>query len=104
MERLNFYEIKRLIKLLYDMDTALSDILQNEQRLKEKISSQCKEILVEEALRSLSEVSVDELKRSKAGIRTAVLKEAGYTDLYKLSQAADSELALVPGILPSRHF
>ena len=84
--------------MLYEMDAALSGILMSESGLQENIQGLCKEILLEDALRSLAGISVDELKRSKAGIRTTVLKEAGYTDLYKLSQAADSELALIPGI------
>ena len=58
----------------------------------------CVCILRKDAERPLTEVSVEELKKSKVGIRVSALSDAGYDDLYKLSCAKDWKLHAVQGI------
>ena len=48
--------------------------------------------------RVLHGIPVDELNAGKAGIRTNVLKEAGYGDVYSVHAASQQNLALINGI------
>ncbi len=97
-QNLNFTEINRLIKALTDIDEYLDLIYSDRGTQEERIRDLCVRILRKDAERSLAEVSVEELKKSKAGIRVSALIEAGYNDLYKLSYAKDWELLAVQGI------
>ena len=97
-QNLNFTEINRLIKALTDIDEYLDLIYSERHVQEERIRDLCVCILRKDVERPLMEVSVEELKKSKAGIRVSALSDAGYDDLYKLSCAKDWKLHAVQGI------
>ncbi|MCR5234702.1 MAG: DEAD/DEAH box helicase [Lachnospiraceae bacterium] len=97
-EKLSFTKINRLIEVLTDIYEYLDMIYSDRNVQEEGIRNLCGRILREDAEKSLVEVSVQELKKSKAGIRVSALTDAGYDDLYKLSCAKDWELLAVQGI------
>ena len=97
-QNLDFSEINRLIQALMDIDERLFAMYSDRQSQEDRIRNLCGRIVRNEAEDSLKDVSVEELKRSKAGIRVSALVEAGYTDLYKLSCAKDWELSAIQGI------
>ena len=62
------------------------------------IESAIGEAITPEWARVLRGIPVDELNAGKAGIRTNVLKEAGYGDVYSVYAASQQNLAAVNGI------
>ena len=62
------------------------------------IESAINEAIKPEWARVLHGIPVDELNANKEGIRTNVLKEAGYTDIYSIYAASQQNLASVNGI------
>ncbi|MCR4657791.1 MAG: DEAD/DEAH box helicase [Lachnospiraceae bacterium] len=98
MEKLNFKDAKRLLLTLSDLDLAFQEMFLSRESQEIKIKSIYNDLALDSARESLSEIPVEELKRSKAGIRVSALEEAGYTDLLKLSKASDWELLSIEGI------
>ena len=98
MKKLDFAEVRKLMNALTGMDDTLTDMISARQRQEERIRKTCSLILINDAEEALKDVSVDELKKSRAGIRVQVLKDSGYTDMLKLSCATDSDLADIQGI------
>ncbi len=80
-ENLSFTKINRLIEVLTDIYEYLDMIYSDRNVQEEGIRNLCGRILREDAEKSLAEVSVQELKKSKAGIRVSALTDAGYDDL-----------------------
>ena len=81
MNRPNFKDLKNLIKAIDDTNEAYKNIY-NERLLQEdSIKKLCNKIAGEQAQKELFEVSVDELKNAKAGIRVQALIDAGYRNL-----------------------
>ncbi|MCR5421384.1 MAG: DEAD/DEAH box helicase [Lachnospiraceae bacterium] len=95
---IDFKEVKRLISVIMKLGADYEAVYENKPLQEERIKEVCKDVMLSEAEKTLSKVPVEELKKSKAGIRVSLLAEAGYTDLYKLSQAKDWEIANIPGI------
>ncbi len=95
---LNFAKINSLIKALTDLDEYLNTIYSDRHCQEEEIRKLCARILRKDAEKSLAEVSVEELKKSKAGIRVSALIDAGFDNLYALSCAEDRELMAIQGI------
>ncbi|MCR5734860.1 MAG: DEAD/DEAH box helicase [Lachnospiraceae bacterium] len=98
MEKINFTDVKKLMNILYGMDSALEQICLDRKKQEDRIRLSCRQLLMLDAQKSLKDISVDELKKSKAGIRVSALAEAGYTDMGRLSTAEDWELREIPGI------
>ena len=63
-----------------------------------RIEAAIEEAVKPEWMRTLRGIPVDELNMNKAGIRTNVLKEAGYGDIYSVYAASTQNLASVYGI------
>ena len=80
------------------MDDLLQQMPQQVKQLEEAAQKACRQLLMKQASRQLQEIPVQELKNAKAGIRTAVLEEAGYLTLYDLYRADDAALSLLQGI------
>ena len=98
MNRPNFKDLKNLIKAIDDTNEAYKNIY-NERLLQEdSIKKLCNKIAGEQAQKELFEVSVDELKNAKAGIRVQALIDAGYRNLGQIAQATDFEIQTVNGI------
>ncbi len=98
MEKLNFKDAKRLLLTLSDLDLAFQEMFLSREGQELQIKSIYNDLAFDSARESLADIPVEELKKSKAGIRVSSLEEAGYTDLLKLSKANDWELLSVEGI------
>ncbi len=68
------------------------------EKTRSDIESAIGEAIKPEWARVLRGIPVDELNAGKAGIRTNVLKEAGYGDIYSVFAASQQNLAAVNGI------
>ena len=98
MSGLNFKEINRLATAAQWMDQALAGMTGESSRQEERIRAACDTVIRKEMLGSLSGIPVGELKKSKAGIRTGALEDAGYGNLAELAEAEDRRLMEIPGI------
>ena len=97
-EKLNFKEANRMIRTLRDTESECSTIFSDKPIQEELIRKTGGEILREEGRKALAGISVEELRQSRAGIRTGALLAAGYSDLYALAKAGDWELKAIEGI------
>ena len=98
MERPDFREIDRLLKNLHNVSSDFSQMLQEEELWQDSVKQAAYTAAEKELERMLSQISVEELKRSRAGIRITALQEAGYTDLGAVSAAEDWRLETIDGI------
>ncbi len=98
MEHLNFKEVNKLVNALAALDMGLTGMFEAKAVEERRIQELCRELLMEDARESLSSISVEELKNSRAGIRVSALMDAGYKDLRQLDLAPDWQLAAVDGI------
>ena len=98
MNKPNFKALKKLIKAIDDTNEVFKSIY-NERILQENnIKDLCNKIAGMEAKKALFDVSVDELKNAKAGIRVQALVDAGYANLGQIAKATDYEIQAVDGI------
>ena len=74
------------------------DGIQKVDSTRTEIESAIASAIQPEWARVLHGIPVDELNAGKAGIRTNVLKEAGYGDVYSVHAASQQNLALINGI------
>lgn len=98
MSAIEISDIKRLRKDIIENSARLANMYECKSRQTDKIRKLSVNVLSKLAVKSLDSVSVEELKKSKAGIRVSALIEAGYKDLYSLSQAGDWEIRQISGI------
>lgn len=98
MEKPNWKELSRILELLKGLDGVFTEIFDDEARQVQEIRDAYLAALRANALRSLRQVSVSELKKSKAGIRTAALSEKGLTSLADLANASDADLIALDGV------
>ncbi len=83
---------------LAKLDQSFQGMFLSRSPQEERIRELSRALAMEKAKASLSEIPVEELRKSKAGIRVNALTEAGYTDLQKLSSASNWELSSIEGI------
>ena len=88
----------QLIEDMLGFDEAFADIFSGSALLAETASGSCRELLLRKADEALNDIPVDELKHTRSGIRTQMLKDAGYLTLYDLHRAGDEVLLAIPGI------
>ena len=98
MQKPNFRELKQLIKAISDADIAFKAMYAEKDVQKEQIKGLCGQIAADEARDKLDAFSVEELKKSKAGIRVSALISAGYNTLGDIARATDYEMRSVEGI------
>lgn len=98
MEKLDFKKVNQLIKALETLDASFGYLMTDRVRQEEAIREASKQVLRCYARESLSQISVEELKTARAGIRVSALQEAGYATLADLDKAADWELQSVEGV------
>ena len=94
----DFNEINNLIGNLEKLDQSFKKITSEYDVHKEKLRTELTAALKEESAHFLAEIPVEELKNSKAGIRTGLLESAGYHTLYDLYQAPGWKLQNIEGI------
>ena len=98
MGKLDFKKVNQLVKALETLDASFGYLMTDQSRQEKAIQEAGRKVLAKSAKESLSRISIEELKNSKAGIRVSALQEAGYATLADLDQAADWELQSVEGI------
>ena len=98
MTRPDFRQLKSDIARLEELDRVLGTIMSDDDRQTAAVREACSAVLLKSAQHSLENVPVEELSHSKAGIRVAILKEAGYNDLKQLDEAADWEISGIDGV------
>ena len=98
MDRPDFKAIGRMISEIRKTETAYELIFSGTDKLEDDVKNACLVMLKASAADSLKEIPVSELKSSKAGIRTALLEDAGYHTLYDLYKAEDHMLRGISGI------
>ncbi|MBR3166698.1 MAG: DEAD/DEAH box helicase family protein [Lachnospiraceae bacterium] len=98
MDRPDFKEIGRMISEIRKAETAYELIFSGTEKLEEEVKNACLVMLKASAAESLKEIPVSELKSSKAGIRTALLEDAGYHTLFDVYNADDHAIRGISGI------
>ncbi len=98
MQKPNFTDLKKLIKAIEDTDAAFDSMQADAEKQRASIKNACNLIAAEHAKEALNEISVDELKNAKAGIRVSALTEAGYSNLGEIAKCTDIELQSIEGI------
>ena len=73
----DFEEINTLIESLQKLDRSFQRIISEYDQREESVRRECREALKKQSAQFLQEIPVEELKNSKAGIRTGVLEKAG---------------------------
>ena len=91
-------EIKALSsRIRFAQETGANGIRKVESA-RSDIESAIAEAIRPEWMRVLRTIPVDELNANKDGIRTNLLKEAGYSDIYSVHAASEQSLASINGI------
>ncbi len=98
MNKPNFRDLKKLIKAVDNLNVSFKNIYDDRARQENNIKQLCNRIAGAQAKQELFNVSVDELKNAKAGIRVQALMEAGYNNLGQIAGATDFEIQAVNGI------
>ncbi|MBQ7616131.1 MAG: hypothetical protein IJU77_13885 [Butyrivibrio sp.] len=78
MGKPNFKDVKKLIKAINDTDNAFMSIYNDRQLQEKNIKTLCNKLAGIEARKALYDISVEELKKAKAGIRFQALLDANY--------------------------
>ena len=94
----DFNEIDSLIGNLGKLEKSFSKITSEYDLHEKALREECAEALKRQSAHFLDEIPVEELKNSKAGIRTGLLEDAGYHTLYDLYKASDWKLQNIEGI------
>ena len=98
MQRPKFKDLNKLIGAIADVDNALDGMFEDRQVQIDSIMKICRQIAAESAQNGLADISVNELKNARAGIRVAAIEEAGITNLFQLSRLTDFEMMAIEGI------
>ena len=98
MEKPNWKEQNRLLELILELDRVFYSVISDEARQVEEVRAAYASAIRANAVHSLAQVPVDGLKKSRAGIRTAVLMDAGFTNLEELANASDAQICLADGV------
>ena len=86
------------LQILQDLCREYEEMTASGPALREGVRSASGQVLLDRAVSSMKDISIEELKKSKAGIRVAVLRDAGYEDLADLIMASDEALRALDGI------
>lgn len=98
MNRPDFKMIGRMISDLQRLEADFRRIFEEGPAQEEQLVSSCRELMRLQAVGSLADIPVEELKNARAGIRTAALEKAGFHTLLDLYRAKDYSLEAVEGI------
>ena len=98
MSGLNFKEIRSLTAAAVYIDDALTGMAEEFMLQEDRIRSTCEAVIRKEVMKSLAGIPVEELKKSRAGIRTGALEDAGFKNLAQIAEADNAALTQVPGI------
>ena len=96
--RPDFKKISKQMAALAGLDELLQGMFAQTEQLGKSAAGLCTRRLRKQAAVQLKGIPVDELKNSRAGIRTLVLEQAGYQTLFDLWQADDVQLSALNGV------
>ena len=91
-------EAKRLLQIHHDTLETLQAGESSENEYREKVKTAAEAIVAQGVLNVLQEAPVEELGRSKRGLRVKALREHGYTTVADVAAASVHSLASVYGI------
>ena len=98
MNKPNFKDVKKLIKVINDTNDAFKGFYSDRVIQENNVKHYCNVIAGDEAKKELKSYSVEELKNAKAGIRVQALMDAGYNTLFDIASATDYDLQAVEGV------
>ena len=98
LRKIDFNYVKRKYKELLELNDRAQAVIQDGYMLAGLVRTSAEGMLFSNAQKSLAKVPVEELSKSKAGIRVGALKEAGFDTFLDLSLASDWELMSVDGV------
>ena len=98
LNKLDFRKLNSMNKELSDVQSGLAEIFDEMDILEGTIKTACQDVLFDKTLDSLEKVSVDELSKSRLGIRVSALKDAGFANLKQLAMATDREISEAEGV------
>lgn len=98
MKKPDFKQIRKMEEILLTYDKAMTSMMEDGDRQTARVRKLSLEAAGQKARAALSGVSVEELRKSRAGIRVQVLEEAGFHTLRDLDQTADPVLSAIDGI------
>lgn len=97
-KRPDFRQIDRLLIELKKTEEDFRSMFAGAQAREEAVLEKCRKTRREQAVSMLGQIPVEELRRSRAGIRTALLEEAGFHTLLDLYKENDWNLQSIDGI------
>ena len=98
LHKIDFKYVKRKYEELLELNDKAQAIVQDEFILAGAVKTAAEGMLFSNAQNTLSSIPIDELSKSKAGIRVSSLKDAGFQTFLDLAVAPDSELTRIDGI------
>ncbi len=98
MDKPNFRDLKKLIKVINKTNSAFKSIYSDRQLQEKNIKTLCGRLAAGAARKALYDISVEELRKAKAGIRVQSLIDAGYDNLGQVASMTDYELQPIEGI------
>ncbi len=96
--KIDFKYLKRKYEELLELNDKAQAVVQDEFILGNLVRTAAEGMLFSNARNSLASVPIDELSKSKAGIRVSALKDAGFQTFLDLATASDFELYSIDGI------
>ncbi|MBQ6622129.1 MAG: DEAD/DEAH box helicase, partial [Mogibacterium sp.] len=97
MARPDFREMNILLKSLQLLDTAFTGLMDEEAQRK-TVRSACSGMVLDQSREAMKQVPIEELSKSRAGIRVSLLKEAGFQTLHDIAVCEDRRLHQIDGI------
>ena len=96
--KIDFNYVKQKYKELLELNDRAQTVVRDESILAGLVKTAAEGMLFSNSQKSLASVSVDELSKSKSGVRVSTLKDAGYTTFLDLAMASDYDLTRIDGI------
>lgn len=91
-------DAKQITKKHQALLNQLNNSILLETTYKENIKTAATKLLSEEVLNTLKNIPVEEIGKSKTGIRVKILRDNNYCNIYDLQKASAAKLALLNGI------
>ena len=94
----DFRQLNEMIVSLLNLGQVLTDIAEGEETQKKEIREACMPMMVAASRTALEQVPVEELAKSRAGLRVSALRSAGFENLGQIAAAKNHALDMVEGV------
>ena len=91
-------EASRLLKQLKASDKKLQETMQINEILKSNVARASKALIEEKTLKTLENIDIEEINKSKLGIRVASLRKAGFNNFLDIYKSSPQDLYRFKGI------